>query len=97
MGCILRNSQDGFEGTRWAPFDPVLNGGTWGPSKWSKINGFHWGIIYFTLLIGVIILVITGRGPPCMVPGADSETRKIIFQSSILGFPNASFRVSYVA
>ena len=46
MGCILRNSQDGFEGTRWAPFDPVINGGTWGPSKWSKINGFHWGYIF---------------------------------------------------
>ncbi len=23
-------------------FEPIVNGGTWGPYKWSKINGFSW-------------------------------------------------------
>ena len=36
--------------TRWAPSPVVINGVTWDPYKWPKINGFHWG--YFTLLIG---------------------------------------------
>ena len=35
----------------------------WGPFKWPKMNGFHWG--YFTPISGVIIVTsfTTGRGP----------------------------------
>ena len=46
--------------SRWAP-DPVING-VMTPIN-GLINGLSWG--YFTLLIGVIAPVITGRGPPC--------------------------------
>ncbi len=40
-------------------------GVTWGPYKWPKINGFHWGEI--TLLIGTITRFISGWGTSCLI------------------------------
>ena len=45
------------------PYDPCKWDGMYNPYKWPKINGFAWG--EKTLLIGVITLFRTSRGPPC--------------------------------